>query len=410
MFGAFTWAFFFCILYFEVLLLIGFVERMRRGNKYATEALTTFPTVEVIVPCFNEETTIAGTVESLLALEYPKDKLTIHIVNDGSTDNTAKALAQFEAIPQVRISHKENGGKHTALNHALATSEAEYVGCLDADSFVHPDALIEILKVFKATDAHAVTPAIKTVAPDSFFRHMQKAEYEIGILFRRIFADAGAQFITPGPFSFYRREVFEKIGVFRAAYNTEDLEMGLRMQHAGFKIENAPRATVITKTPRSIAPLFKQRVRWAYGFLRNVGPYRHLFFNPKNVYLGFFILPLTLLSIVAAAYMPIALLRGTIHAAYAKAVEFDTIGFAAFAFDPFRLDWFLLTPTALIYIIFALFFITGLLVLAGKYIAREPLQVDRGMLYYLFLYGFFGPLWLSKALFDAVLRRKNSWR
>jgi len=405
-----TWAFFFSVLYFEVLLLIGFVERLRTDTKKETRGLAKHPKVEIVVPCFNEQHTVAATIHSLLALEYPKKKLRIHVVDDGSTDGTKDSLKEFKDHAQVTISHKENGGKHTALNYALATTNADIIGCLDADSFVESSALFESLKVFETTGAMAVTPAIKIEKADSIFRNMQKAEYEVGMLFRRVFADANAQFITPGPFSLYRKEVFESLGEFRSAHNTEDLEMGLRMQEAGFLIENAPRSVVYTRAPKTLKPLFKQRVRWAYGFLRNAGPYKHLFFNTKNVYLGFFILPLTLVSIVAAAYMPFMVLKSTAHAAVTKAVEFQTIGLSAFYFNPLTIDWYTITPTSLTYVTLALFFLTGILVLAGKHIGGQKVHVDTGLVLYILLYGIFGPLWLTKALFDAVVTKKNSWR
>lgn len=409
MLSALTWGFFFFILYFEVLLLIGFISRIRKQQKLHTKPKI-LPSVEVIVPCFNEQNTIAGTLNSLLNLTYPTDKLTIHVVDDGSTDNTKEALKAFADNPQIKISHKENSGKHTALNHALQTSTADLIGCLDADSFVDADALMEVVKTFNSTEAMAVTPAIKIEEPSTFFGYMQKAEYEVGILFRRIFADYNAQFITPGPFSFYKKEVFENLGHFRSAYNTEDLEMGLRMQEAEYVIENAPTAVVYTRAPAHFHPLFKQRVRWAYGFLRNVPTYKHMFFRPNNIYLSFFILPITVLSIFAAAYLPINLLTSTAQAAVTKAVEFQTIGLAAFAFNISSIDWYSFIPNTLFFIILALILLTGVLVMAGKYIAGEPVRMDRGTLYYLTLYGIFGPIWLSKAVFDALLARKNSWR
>ncbi|MBL1434527.1 glycosyltransferase family 2 protein [Candidatus Wolfebacteria bacterium] len=404
-----TWTFFFSILYFEVLLLIGFVERLRMSVP-ETKGLAYHPKVEIIVPCFNEQDTVAGTIHSLLNLEYPSRKLRIHVVDDGSTDGTHASLKEFKNNPQVTISYKENGGKHTALNLAIKNTRADIIGCLDADSFVNADALFESIKVFEATDAMAVTPAIKVDTPVSFFQHMQKAEYEVGMLFRRVFADANAQFITPGPFSLYKKEVFETIGIFKSAHNTEDLEMGLRMQEAGYLIENAPKSVVYTRAPKTFKPLFKQRVRWAYGFLRNVRPYKHLFFNTKNVYLGFLILPLTFISILAAAYMPFVMLKSTAFAAVTKVVEFQTIGFSAFYFNPLAIDWYTITPTAIMYVTLALFILTSILVLAGKYIGGEKVQPDKGLVLYILLYGIFGPLWLTKALFDAVFIKKNSWR
>ena len=60
-----------------------------------------WPGVTVIVPCWNEERTVVKTVESLLALDYPKDKLFIKVVDDGSVDKTWDEMQQF-------VGHKNN--------------------------------------------------------------------------------------------------------------------------------------------------------------------------------------------------------------------------------------------------------------------------------------------------------------
>ncbi len=110
---------------------------------------------------------------------------------------------------------------------------------------------------------------------------MQNAEYIFGITLRHALASVNGLYVTPGPFSFYRRSVIEKLGGFRHGHQTEDMEMALRIQQAGYKIENAPRARVYTKAPNTLLGLVKQRTRWTTGFLRNVaGEYRGLIGNP----------------------------------------------------------------------------------------------------------------------------------
>ncbi|HXK31708.1 MAG TPA: glycosyltransferase family 2 protein, partial [Candidatus Paceibacterota bacterium] len=119
-------------LYFEVFLLISFFEK--RPSKKSDAVPRRFPTVSIIVPCYNEERTIAATVQSLLALEYPKKKLDIVVVDDGSTDGTRTIAERFaKKYPQVRYFYKENGGKYTALNFGIEVSHGNIVGCLDAD-------------------------------------------------------------------------------------------------------------------------------------------------------------------------------------------------------------------------------------------------------------------------------------
>ena len=85
--------------------------------------------------------------------------------------------------------------------------------------------------------------------------------------------------------------------------------MALRLQRAGFLIENAPRARVYTKTPKTIPGLIKQRTRWTTGFLRNaIYDYSDMIGNPKFGTLGIIMLPLGLLANVSGILMFLVLI------------------------------------------------------------------------------------------------------
>src|SRR5581483_5138522 len=97
MFGAaLTYSLLFVSLYFEIFLLVSFLERSF-VQKAAQASLTprAHPSVAIIVPCYNEERGIAATLQSLLKLEYPEDKLEIIVVDDGSTDKTLSIARTF---------------------------------------------------------------------------------------------------------------------------------------------------------------------------------------------------------------------------------------------------------------------------------------------------------------------------
>src|SRR3989338_1034700 len=109
----------FISLFFEVFLLITYLEvrgEIKREDEMLKKDINHFPTVSVIVPVWNEEKTLMGTVNSLLALDYPKDKLHLILVDDGSTDGTWEVMSQFKGNPQFSVYKKENCGKHTAVN------------------------------------------------------------------------------------------------------------------------------------------------------------------------------------------------------------------------------------------------------------------------------------------------------
>ena len=268
-------------LFFESFLVVTLLSKpAREARKRAparTDGTQVLPSIAVIVPCLNEGETVAATADSLLALDYPRELLEIILVDNGSTDTTPAVMARYRTNPQVRILNVAERGKHHAVNAGIAATNAEFIGCLDADSFVEPDALREIVPCFTTPKVAAVTAAMSVHRPRNLLEHMQNAEYIFGITFRHAIASINGLYVTPGPFSFYRRSTTVELGGFRHGHLTEDMEMALRLQRAGYEIENAPRARVYTKAPKTLLKLVKQRTRWTTGFLRNVlGEYRTL--------------------------------------------------------------------------------------------------------------------------------------
>src|SRR3990167_2221047 len=116
--------FIFLALYFQIFLLVTFFENKEKLKKETFIGLADYPSVAIIVPCWNEGKTVAGTMRSLLELEYPKEKLSIIAVDDGSTDETFEVMRTFAHHPHVTIFKKTNGGKHTAVNLGIEHTNA----------------------------------------------------------------------------------------------------------------------------------------------------------------------------------------------------------------------------------------------------------------------------------------------
>lgn len=397
----------FTSLYFEIFLLITFLEYRpkTKGQKFPIQ--DRLPSVTIIVPCYNEEKTVARTILSLLRLDYPKNKLKIIAVDDGSIDNTAHILNRFMTNRQVDVLYKENGGKHTALNEGLKCVTTDLVGCLDADSFVDSNALREIVSYFTDKNVMAVTPAIKVHEPSNIIQLIQKAEYELSIFIRRTFAWIDSLFVTPGPFTIFRYEVFKKLGNYKEAYNTEDLEIALRMQSHHYKIENAHSAYVYTVAPRTFRKLFHQRLRWTYGFLRNAFDYRFLFLNRSYGNLGILILPVATISIFGALFFMSVLIISTVNHIALKVVEVQAVGFGLM--KTFSFDWFFINTKSVLFLIYILIIITLVLIILGKKLSAEKRIWSFDLIWYLFLYGFIAPIWLSAAVYNVAFSRKTSW-
>jgi cellulose synthase/poly-beta-1,6-N-acetylglucosamine synthase-like glycosyltransferase len=403
----------FVSLFFEVFLLITYFEsreKIKIEKEHCDQVISYFPTTTIIVPCFNEGTTVEKTIESLFALDYPKDKLTFLLIDDGSTDNTLEVLQQFENNPQVKVFSKENeGSKFSALNFGLTKIETELVGCLDADSFVDPQALRRIVPYFKDSWIMAVTPSIKIFEPKTILQRVQKIEYSWGIFLRRMLSAIGALYVTPGPFSIFRTRVFTDLGNYKEGHHTEDLELALRMQKNGYKIVNAVDAYVYTIAPGTFRPLHKQRVRWTYGFMKNAYDYKDMFLNKKYGNIGLFILPIATFSIFSSLYLAGSFVWSIGSKITSAVIKYQAVGFT-WPFTHLTFDWFFIN-TGVFYLVSATALLLGLFLLVlSLQVANNKIRIGRDLIYYLSIYSFIVPLWLAKSVYNVVLNRKTTWR
>ncbi len=410
--GASISFFLFIAVYFEVFMLLTLFERHKEITAPSPLANTDdpkLPSVTIVVPCFNEQGTIIKTVESLLALDYPKHKLFVSIVDDGSTDDTWQYVEKFTGHPQVSAYKKTNGGKYTALNYGIERATTDLVGCLDADSFVSNDALRKIVKKFQDDPkTMAVAPAVKIWKPDNILRGIQYVEYIYGILIKKLFGLLEAIHVTPGPFSIFRKEVFKEIGLFKHAHNTEDMEIALRMHDNDKKIDNCHDAFVYTVGPDTFRKLHRQRLRWTYGFMRNAFDYKHLFFNRKKGNVGFLTLPFSIASLLGlvATVVFFALNFGNKATEYIE--KWRVVGFN-FKLPSFHYDFFFAPITTLSIMAFVSAIIAIGMLIASQFLLRNHFRI-RDFILYLLLYPLFAMTWILRSVFNVALAKGTSWR
>ncbi len=403
----------FLAVYVQLFLLVTFLEKRKQLNKeqvITNVTLSKFPTVEVIVPAWNEGTTVHPTVESLLALDYPADKLSLILVDDGSTDNTWEEMRKYEGHPRVRIFQKENGGKHTAVNFGIDQSKADFISCLDADSFVASDALKRIMHTFQTNaEVMAVAPSIIIHQPKNILQAMQRVEYNMSLYIKKMLSFLNAIHVTPGPFSVFKREVFEKIGKFRKAHNTEDAEIAFRMQTNHMKIEHCHLAHVYTVAPDTVKKLFKQRLRWIYGFIQNVIDYRKVIFSKKYGNFSMFTIPSGIISIVTIIYIFLSLLVTLGKSIYEKMVQINTVGWSA-SFHMPQFEFFFMNTKTTMIVSLVLYSFVVIAIVQGHRLAKEKRPFSKYLIPYMIVYSFITPLWLMKAVWNSVVGRKPSWR
>ena len=262
------------------------------------------PLVSICIPVWNKKDTVVDVIKNVLSLKYKN--LEVIVVNDASTDGSLGKIKQFikEKKPKnlKLINRKKNSGgfKGVPLNEGFKVAKGEIFGFIDADTFIEKEALKNILGYFNNSGVGAVIPAIKVDKPKKWLERLQRIEYILTMLSRKVLTFLNSLFIAPGC-AFFRKSVLEEIGGFDEKNKCEDLEIGLRVQKFGYDIQNTVNSFVYTVVPRKLKVLLRQRIRWNRGMIHNVRKYRDMFFEKSN--LGVFVLPFVFIGTVFTVFL-----------------------------------------------------------------------------------------------------------
>ena len=403
------YVFTFLSVYVQVFFLITFLEKRKNilvRNK--SIELKEYPGVTIIIPCYGAEKTITGTINSLLDLDYPKEKLKLIIIDDGSRDATWQVIQKFQENENIKIFHKENGGKYTALNMGLKETDTPFVGCLDPDSFVDSQALKRIMTYFNDPETMAVAPSIVVDKPKNIIQGAQKAEYDMAIYNKKMLAFLGGIHVAPGPFSIFRKKVFDDLGPYRHAHNTEDQEIALRMQEHHYKIDHCPDAYVYTIAPNTVKKLYRQRLRWIYGFIRNAIDYKRIFFKKKYGHVAFFTLPSGLISILSVIFLFIMLFYNLINFIIHKIIQINVVGFHN-TFSGSHFDLFFFNTKMIVFVSIILYTSVIVSLLLGRKMLEGKFRISFDIFYFMIIYSLIAPFWVLKAILNATRSKESSW-
>ncbi len=272
--------------HFLMVPLHAVINHYRRADAY-------FPRVAVIIPAWNEGLVIRATIERMLQLAYPEDRLRIYVVDDASTDDTPDVMAELQAAHAGRVFHlrREHGGQGKAhtLNHGLdvilGDDWAEAVLITDADVIFLPETLEKMTRHLADPRVGAVSAYIAEGSRDrNYMTRFIAIEYVLSQLAaRRAQNVLGAQACLAGGAQLHSRANLEAIGG-RIPTGTlaEDTVATFESQLHGRRMIFEPRAVVLAEEPRTIDALWKQRLRWARGNVQVSWIYRRVWFRPQR--------------------------------------------------------------------------------------------------------------------------------
>src|SRR3989338_11446200 len=232
------------------------------GRDEKTTGIKTSEPLTILIPTYNKGHLISKTIESLEKQSYPK--LGIIVIDDGSTDSTKSVVGELvKKFRNISYHRKRNTGKASSLNFGLKMVRTPYFGFIDADTYMSKNVLAGMMRHFSGNVA-CVTAAIKPSSAKNFVEKIQKIEYTISSLTRKLMSRINALYFTPA-FAIYRTDVIKNLGGFDENNITEDLEIGLRLKSRNYGIYNSIESVVFTDVPKTFSEFFRQRMRWYRG-------------------------------------------------------------------------------------------------------------------------------------------------
>jgi cellulose synthase/poly-beta-1,6-N-acetylglucosamine synthase-like glycosyltransferase len=285
------------IAFFLTLFIVLFFLSIFLGIKKRKEKpLLACPEVTFVIPAYNVADYIEKTIEAVFDSDYPKNKINVIVVNDGSTDNTLEKLNYLKKKYKINVLTKKNEGKALALNYGLKHVKTSISVVLDADTLPKKDLLRKAILQFEDKDIMAVTCRMIPLNRNKFLEKMQAVEYTFTSFYRRLLHYKHSLQTTPA-FTVFKTEFFRKYGYFDPYNMTEDLDMGMRIQKAHYDIGFVFDSYAMTAVPSTFRGLARQRIRWHYGTFQNLFKYRKML-GLKYGDLGFFYLPTIILTCI----------------------------------------------------------------------------------------------------------------
>jgi glycosyltransferase involved in cell wall biosynthesis len=204
------------------------------------------PFISIIIPCRNEEDYITGCLDSVLAQDYPGDKMEILVADGMSTDDTKKIILDFEK-KHPSIHYFENPKKIVTmgLNILIKQAKGEFILRMDAHTEFPKDYVSKCVKYIQEYNVDNVGGIIVTLPGNNTLRAQaialaMSSTFGVGNSYFRT-GTKEPRMVDTVPFGCFRKEVFDKVGLFdEDMVRSQDAEFNLRLIKNGGKILLAP--------------------------------------------------------------------------------------------------------------------------------------------------------------------------
>jgi len=225
-----------------------------------------YPKVSVVIPVKNGASKIKDLLDSLMQVDYDKDKLEIIVVDGCSTDSTREIVSKYP----VKLVVEEKPGVNAARNAGIKSSTGEIIAFTDHDCVVPRDWIKKIVENLRYPDVGCVGGQVLRYNDEFWARYADESIIPVMRIFKKktllnrlrspIYYPVGCNFAV-------KREAVEKTGFFdeRFEYGFDELEFAERVCEKGYRILLTPEITVKHKHRSNLSELLKQAFRYGQG-------------------------------------------------------------------------------------------------------------------------------------------------
>jgi hyaluronan synthase len=239
------------------------------------------PAMTVIIPAYNEGAMVARSIESVAEARYPRDRLEIFVVDDGSGDDTwthiERAAARFPGLVTT-LRFERNRGKRAALEAGFRRGRGEIMVTIDSDSVIEPDTLLAMAGAFRDPKVGAVAGKVSVFNRDhGLIPRMLKVRFALSFDFlRAVQSTYRTVYCCPGALAGYRGKVVRKVldawvgqrFLGRACTYGEDRALTNDILNEGYDCVYQRAAVVHTLVPTTYRRLCKMFLRWDRSYVR----------------------------------------------------------------------------------------------------------------------------------------------
>lgn len=236
---------------------------MKLTGKYKTNFVNSeLPEVSFIVPCFNEADIVEEKALNTLQLNYPKDKLKIYFITDGSNDGTPQVLSKFS---EIKVLHQdERRGKAAAINRAMDIVQSEVACFSDANTHLPQDALVKMMKHYADPMTGAVSGEKRVFKneKDNASASGEGFYWKYESFLKRLDSDFYSLVGAAGELVSFRKNAYTRL---EEDSVLDDFMISMRIAADGYRVIYEPDAYAMETASASVKEELKRKVRICAG-------------------------------------------------------------------------------------------------------------------------------------------------